>query len=324
MEKIYQCPLCKSVLVRENWIKIVGRWEEQQKISSEAQKKLKQAQKEKEDLSKKHAIEMKKSQKTTLEQGMKLGIAKESKRAETMAKMIISKEETIQELKKQLKEGKTPQIAGFDYEKDVIRLLCEAFPEDEIKPTGKKGDCIQFIKIGEDKIGSILFECKKTSKYENGFIKEVQKHQEVAMANFGVIVTHASKIGKSKFFIDNEIIVIDPLGLLDIAYLLRNNIIEMHKLKLTRAQMKEKGTEILKYMQKGEFKTQMSDTIFKAEEAYKIMVDEINSHKRNWESRYGIYCSIHDNVQNVRLEIGKIITGNQNLQIEGKIPELPK
>ena len=101
---------------------------------------------------------------------------KKKKEREKMSKLIENQtaavkksNEKIAQLEKQLKEGRTPQTAGFDYEKEVIALLKENFPEDTIIPTGKKGDAIQQIKFKNEVVGSILYECKKTSEYSNSF-----------------------------------------------------------------------------------------------------------------------------------------------------------
>jgi len=268
--------------------------------------------------------------KLALESGVKQGVEKEKREREKMSKLIENQAKAIQVsngkialLEKQLKEGRTPQTAGFDYEKEVIKLLTENFPEDEIRPTGKKGDAIQYIKNNGENIGSILYECKKTATYQNSFINEVKRHQEEAKANYAVIVTHAIKEGKSKFFIEDDIIIIDPMGLLDIAFLLRNALLEMHKLKLTKDKLEEKGKAILKYMQTGEFRIHMSDAMSKAEDAYNLMLLEIKDHNKNWMDRYKIYCTIHNNVQTVRMEIGKIITGNSMIAEAKELPQLP-
>lgn len=328
----FLCPLCKSVLLKEDWIKITGQWEEQQKARLETKKEIAQLKKQNEEQEKKYKQEKKKLEKVALETGFKKGQEKEKKEREKMSKLIENQavankksHERIAQLEKQLKEGRTPQTAGFDYEKEVIALLTKNFPEDKITPTGKKGDAIQEIFFKEDRIGSILYECKKTSEYKNSFIDEIKRHQGVAKADYGVVVTHAIKKGKSKFFIEDEIVIIDPLCLLDIAYLLRGSIVEMHKLKLTGVKIEEKGRAILKYMQSGDFKAHMVESAQKAEEAYQLMVEEISSHKKTWQERYKLYCTIHNNIQTVRLEIGKIVTGNPQLGNESAIfPELPE
>lgn len=312
----FKCPLCGSILARDRWVKITGQWDQFEKERGETKQLLEKYKKERVELDKKHKQELLKAAKLSESIGMEKGIKKEKSERERMNKMlqnqakaIIASNKKIQELQQQLKEGKTPQTAGFDYEKEVNKMLTENFPEDKIIPTGKKGDVIQQIFFQSNEIGSILYECKKTGDYSNAFIKEVKRHQEIARADYAVIVTYASKEGKSKFFIEENVIVIDPLGLLDVALLLRNALIEMHKLKLTKEEIKDKGILILKYMQSGEFKNSMVDTIDKSRKAYELLMSEVKDHQKIWYERIKIYASIHENIQGVRKSIGEIVTG---------------
>lgn len=316
--KTYICPLCESILTKEKWIKITGQWDEQQKFVNSAKKEIEKYKSERIELEKKFQNDLKKASKIAETVGIEKGIKKEKSERERMSKLIQVQTKAlqagskkIQELEKQLKEGKTPQIAGFDYEKEVQRALREAFPEDEIQATGKKGDAIQFVKIKDEKVGSILYECKKTDKYQGSFILEIKRHQDMARADYAVIVTHAQKEKKSKFFIEQNVIVIDPLGLLDIAFLLRTTLLDLHQMKLTKEQRDKKGQEILMYMQSGDFRKNMVDSLEKTRVAYNLLVKEVGMHKRDWEERLKIYAAIHQNTQNVRFAIGKILTGKE-------------
>lgn len=320
--QIYRCPLCESILDKDKWIKITGQWDDIEKEKLKTQKLLYQAKKDKEELIKKNLIEKNKAIKEAEAKGTLKGIQKEKSERERMIKMIAKQakdqaaaQKKIQELEKQLRERKTPQIAGFDYEKEVEKMLKENFPEDDIKPTGKKGDVIQTVIFNKKSVGSILYECKKTEKYDNGFIKEIKRHQEIAHADYGVVVTHAMKQNKSSFFVENSIIVINPLGLLDIALLLRSTLIQLSEMKLTKEKTEQKGQEILRYMQTGEFKKYMIDNVEKSKNAYNLLIQEVKSHKKNWEERLKIYFTIHQNTQTVRLAIGKIITGGTMMQL---------
>lgn len=330
VNQIFRCPLCESVLEKDKWIKITGQWDDIEKEKIKTQKLLDQVKKDREDLIKKNLIEKNKAIKEAEAKGTLKGIQKEKSERERMIKMIAKQakdqaaaQKKIQELEKQLRERKTPQIAGFDYEKEVEKMLKENFPDDEIKSTGKKGDVIQTVIFNKKPVGSILYECKKTEKYDNSFIKEIKRHQEIAHADYGVIVTHAMKQNKSNFFIEDSIIVINPLGLLDIAYLLRITLIQITEMKLTKEKTEQKGQEILRYMQTGEFKKYMIDNVEKSKSAYNILIKEVDSHKKNWEERLKIYFIIHQNTQNVRLAIGKILTGGNLTQLnEEPFPSL--
>lgn len=324
-DQIYKCPLCGSQLARDNWVKITGHWNELEKEKLNNKKLLEQYKKDKLALEKKHLLEVKRIARQAELIGIDKGAKKEKAEREKMSKLIQNQAKAItysnkkiQELEKQLKEGITPQSAGFDYEKEVAKILSENFPDDEIKSTGKLGDNIQSVKINDEIVGSILYECKKTSRYNSSFISEIKRHQETAGCTYAVVVTHAIKNGKSKFFIEDNVIVIDPLGLLDVVFLLRNTIIEMHHLKLTKEEINKKSKEILKYMQSGIFKNRMILAIEKSEEAYELLVEEIKDHKKHWEKRYLIYATIHVNIQTVRAEIGKIVTGDENLLTQVK------
>lgn len=314
----YKCPLCGSILARDKWVKITGQWDEFEKERNESKKLLEKYKKEKIELEKKHKQDIAKAVKFAVADGIKKGVKKEKSERERMSKMlqnqaktIIASNKKIQELEKQLKEGKTPQIAGFDYEKEVQKMLSETFPDDKITPTGKKGDVIQIVIVSDAEVGSILYECKRTEKFDNSFIREIKRHQEVARADYSVVVTHASKEGKSKFFVEQNVIVIDPLGLLDVAMLLRAALIDLHKMKLTKEEAKEKGVQILRYMQSGEFRTNMIDTIEKSRGAYELLVKEVRDHEKAWVERIKIYASIHENTQLVRKSIGEIVTGKK-------------
>lgn len=316
--QVYKCPLCESLLTREKWIRITGQWEERQKFITSAKKEIEKYKRQEEELKKKYQSDLKKATRLAEESGIVKGVKKEKSERIRMTKMLAGRTKAlqeshkkIQELEKQLKEGKTPQIAGFDYEKEVQKMLSETFPEDKVQPTGKRGDVIQIVIFKKEEVGRILYECKKTEKYSSLFIKEIKRHQDVARADYAVVVTHAQKENKSKFFIDENVIVIDPLGLLDIAFLLRTTLLDMHQMKLTKDQVNKKGLEILRYMQMGDFRKNMVDNLEKTRSAYNLLVREVNLHKKDWAERLKIYSSIHQNTQNVRFAIGKIITGKE-------------
>lgn len=331
--KQYLCPLCASILTREKWIKITGQWEENKKLIEDNKKELEKAKKEKIELMKKAEADKKKAAREAAKvaevKGIAKGINKEKSERVRMTKMwdktrkerdLANKK--VAELEKQVKEGKTPQTSGFDYEKEVQKLLSDTFPQDKVASTGKMGDVLQQVVLNTEIVGNILYECKKTDKYSNEFIKEILRHQEFAKADYAVIVTHAQKKDKSKFFLEGKVIVIDPIGLLDIAVFLRLSLIEMHKMKLTKEETKQKGIEILRYMQAGDFRNYMVGNIEQTRKGYDLLIKEINNHKKDWGERFKIYYTIHQNTQSVRRSIGEILTGRKIG--EGELESFPR
>jgi len=322
MDKQYLCPLCTSILTREKWVKITGQWEENRKLIEANKKALEKAKKEKIEYLKRAEIDKRKAAREAARQaeakGIAKGVSKEKSERVRMTKMwdktrkerdLANKK--VAELEKQVKEGKTPQTSGFDYEKEVQKLLSDAFPEDKVESTGKMGDVLHHVALNTEIVGKILYECKKTDNYKKDFVVEILRHQEFAKADYAVIVTHAQKKDKSKFFLEGNVIIIDPVGLLDLAVFLRISLIEMHKMKLTKEETKQKGIEILRYMQAGDYRRYMVGNIEQTRKAYDLLIKEVNDHKKNWAERIKIYYTIHQNTQNVRRSIGEILNGRK-------------
>ncbi len=65
------------------------------------------------------------------------------------------------------------------------------------------------------------------------------------------------------------------------------------------------------YMQSGDFRKNMVDNLEKTRTAYDLLMREVNLHKKDWEERLKIYATIHQNTQNIRFAIGKILTGKE-------------
>ena len=381
--KTKECPLCKTILPYNKWLKVVGVYEEQQKYQKQLESELAQArdqslklkeeykkirEKEKEikdqyalkikeerqknkeiraDLkAKKQNIKTKLGQQFKIRQeklqkkferqrqiglkkirkeGIKEGIEKQKARAQKVSQMAEKyrkardeANERVKQLEEMIKKGTTPQIEGFDFERELTSQLESKFPEDEIKPTGKKGDIIQTIKAENTKIGKIIYECKKTKEFQDKFIDQVRRDKARVIADYGIIVTWASKENKQGFWVDNDIIIVHPYGVLDVAIFLREILIQMYTLKLSRSEFEMKGKAILEFMQSEEFRTRIQGSITKSREAYEMLKREVKTHLNVWKKRAKTYEDIYRDTGIIRDTAHYIL-------LHGKIPEsLPK
>lgn len=264
----------------------------------EASKLDKQHQKEKEQL--KRRLENEK--RSVLKEGINKGIEKQKAKTEKVSKMAdkLRKDrdeanERIKQLEEMIKKGTTPQIEGFDFEKEFAGQLKARFPEDEIKLTGKKGDIIQTVIAEDKKVGKILYECKKTKDFLNKYIDQIIRDKAKTIANFGVIVTSATKDEKQGFWMEKDIFIVHPYGALDIAIFLRETLIQLYTLKISKSDYETKGKALIEFMQSEDFRTRIQDSINKSREAYEILKKEIKTHVNTWKRRTRIYDSIHKN-----------------------------
>lgn len=299
---------------------------EKAKLKRESQQDLENFKKK---LERQKQIELKKvAHKAQLE-----GIEKQKARTEKVAQMAEKArkdrdkaQERVKQLEEMIKKGTTPQIEGFNFEHELANQLKQRFPNDEIKPTGhKKGDVIQIVQVEAKKIGKIIYECKKTKEFENKFIEQIQRDKTRMFADYGVIVTWATKEKSQNFWVDSDIIIIHPYAVLDIAVFLRAILLQMYSLKLSKSELETKGKVILEFMQSEEFRTSIQKSITKSKEAYESLKKEITTHFNAWDKRAEIYKDIYRNANIIERTVQYILLHSkapENLLDMEKLPPL--
>ncbi len=258
----FRCPLCGSPLSQSRYYEIIGIWQERAKLEKTLKEQLNNLQREKQKLQlekKTIKTQMQKQMKQAVKEALEKGKEKEKVRANRLSKMIQGKTQEIQnlnnkikELQEQLKKGTTPQVEGLNLEEELVKELKKEFPEDKIEHHGKTGDIAQHINFKNKQIGIILYECKKTTKFNGAFIDQIKKAMAIRQATYGVLVTTAFKKDTAGFWVEKDILVVHPYGAIYIAKVLRHSIIEIYSLKISRIEMEKRSNRLLK----NQFKTQ--------------------------------------------------------------------
>jgi hypothetical protein len=254
--------------------------------------------------------------KEKVKNALEKGVKKEKARADMLSRMIQGKTNDIQqlnrkvkELQEQLKKGTTPQVEGLNLEEELVKELKTEFQEDKIEHHGKAGDIIQRVNFKNKQVGVILYECKKTSKFNHAFIEQTRKAVASRQATYGVLVTTVSKKETAGFWVENDILVVHPYGAVYIARVLRNSIIEIHSLKISRSEMEKRSKELMGYIKGDDFKTGVEDSIYRTRNLCEMLEKEVHSHKRMWKERYIHYQTIHDNINRLGFVTSNILRG---------------
>lgn len=331
----FKCPLCGSLLSEIRYYEIIGIWDEKARAEKEIRKELSEIKKQKRLLSEQLREERRKlerEKRLAIKEGIEKGKQKEKARAEKLSKLVEIKttelqnaNKKIQELQRHLKEGTTPQTAGLDFEKEIIKQLQKEFPGDKIEHHGKAGDILQKVILKTKHIGSILYECKKTATYSSKFVDQTKKAVVERNATYGVLITTAMKKKERGFFVDRDIIVIHPYGAIHIAHILRNALIEMHSLKLNSKQLEERSKNLMSFVKSDDFKNLIDSTIYRTQELAKMLVMEHKEHNKVWKKRLEHYAGIYDNSNILKITTNNIINGisiNKKI-IKSEIKQLP-
>jgi hypothetical protein len=134
------------------------------------------------------------------------------------------------------------------------------------------------------------------------------------IADYGVIVTWATKEGRQGFWVEGDIIIVHPYGVLDIAIFLRETLVQMYTLKISKSEFETKGKALLEFMQSEEFRTRIQDSISKSRDAYEVLKKEVKTHVSTWKKRLKIYEGIHRNTGAIQNIVRYVL-------LHGKIPE---
>ncbi len=333
--KKHKCPLCGSSLTAVKYYEIVGVWDEKAKAEKQIKDELKEAKRQKQEIiAKQKAMvrQMERDKKVAIKDGIERGKQKEKSRADRLSKLVNKQSQDLQgatqkikELEKHLKDGTTPQTAGHDFEKELVKQLAKEFPDDKIDHTGKGGDIFHRVIFKSKEIGSILYECKKTTKFSNDYVHQTKRAISTRNATYGVLVTFASRKNSQGFFVDNDIIVVHPFGTVYIAQVLRNSIMEMHSLKLNHEELEERSQNLMNFIKSDDFKNSVDNTIYRTQELAKILLQEHKDHLKTWEKRFHHYNGIHGNTSGLHIATKNILNGlpiNKNL-IKTEIKQLP-
>lgn len=340
VEKEFKCPLCESIISENKFNQVVRMEETKKKFVEEQNKELtllkeqrakmvkdveelkKKSEKEKVIAILKAKQEAKKEFKADVQkarkQGLEDGMSKQLKRTEAtnrlLQKSLIDiglKDKQIKELQEQIKKGTTPQIEGLELEKKLVAELKNKFPKDEIIHYGHQGDIFHNIKYNGEIAGSILYECKKTKKYDKKFINQIKEDMAIRNATYGVLLTYAFDKENAGFKVEEDIIVIHPYGTIHLADFLRRKLIELHSLKLSKTELVEQAKKLWEYVKGDKFKNSIRDNIYRTKQLMDLLEKEKVAHERIWEMRDEHYSKIQENTSSVEKDSSSILQEEQ-------------
>lgn len=207
----------------------------------------------------------------------------------------------IQQLQEQLRKNKTPSEIGFENEKVMLQALQEKFPLDRFVHTGKGGDIVHYIKDGGKEVGIIVYELKKVSNFSNSHIQQTLTAKQTRNADYAILVTNAKRSKNDfGFSVTKGIIIIHPAGALTIIAILREQLINISKLKLSSKQREEATRAVLDYIHSPAFRNSIESIIDNTIELYESMKKEVKDHISTWKDRLNRYNDI--NVKAIAIE----------------------
>jgi hypothetical protein len=221
---------------------------------------------------------------------------KAKKEAEEELKLkVLEKDQTITAMQKQIEDLKrraeqgSQQLQGEVQELELESLLAAKFPRDTIRPVPKGefgGDVLQRVIGPLNQIcGTILWECKRTKNWSDGWLPKLRDDQRAAKADIAVIVSQALPKDVETFGFVDGVWIADPKVTLPVALSLRQTLIEVAAARQASEGQQTKMEMVYGYLMGPRFRQRIQALV----EAFSSMKEDLDREKktitRQWAKR---------------------------------------
>lgn len=215
----------------------------------------------------------------------------------------------VDELSRQL-EKKSGEQFGEEGELDLYAELTRAFPSDGIERIGrgvKGADILHTVMDGETIAGCIVYESKNVSTWLNTFVTQARKYHTQYETPYVMVVSRVFPKKQRGMCVVDDVPVVEPRLAATLAAVMREGILEIAKLRLTRVGSDEKARELFAYVVGNEFQTRFRDMANAVEELHNIQRAERTWHENQWSKQSRLHTQIEGRHREVNAKLQLIV-----------------
>jgi hypothetical protein len=172
------------------------------------------------------------------------------------------------------------------------------------------------VKYDGQSAGIIVYECKRTKRIENSHIRQAQRAKRSRDADFVVLVTTGKKPGFDGFDQIRDVLVVAPLGVIPLASLLRNILIEMLKAGITKSERVAIAERLMQHISSPLFKNSIEEAIQRTSDLGKMLQGEFKAHVDAWKKRWEYYQTMHWDISQVQANLQRVLHGKEPKRID--------
>jgi hypothetical protein len=206
------------------------------------------------------------------EEGLKLKVMEKDQ-------TIASMQQKIEELKQRAEQG-SQQLQGEVQELELESLLRLKFPFDVVEPVPKGeygGDALQtVVSNGGTSCGAILWECKRTRNWSDGWLAKLREDQRCAKAEFAVLVSRALPKEIETFDVVDGIWVAHPRAALPVATVLRQLLLQLRAARQVSEGQQTKTEMVYQYLTGPRFRQRVEAIV----EAFTTMHEDLDRERK--------------------------------------------
>lgn len=223
--------------------------------------------------------------------------------------------------KRRLEQVSSANRGSFN-EEDLLGMLKAAFPHDRIErikagPAGR-GDILHEVRFSSGSsttsAGSIAYECKDTTRWDNGFVSQAKAARDFHRASYAVVVTGIFPAKQKGFAVIDDVLVVDAACMVSIAHVLRGSMLLVARSSLSSEGRQAKGDALLRYLADEDFERSFRCIKEATELVEEGLTKERRQHDLTWAHREMSYRKIEAGMTEILETISGII--DEPLQLD--------
>jgi hypothetical protein len=222
---------------------------------------------------------------------------------------VLKLQSELQDMQRKL-EGKSAHELGEGSEIDLYEQLRAAFEFDRIHrvPKGVNGaDVIQEVVHNGKICGKIIFDAKNRDAWQNVFATKLKADKLAQGADHAILSSNRFPKDKSQIHCQDGVIVANPMRVLAIVEILRDQLVRMHELRVSNEERGSKTVELYAFITSEPFKQLVEQVEAQAGKMLELDAREQEAHRRVWDQRNKLLRAVLKAKSDLSFEIDRII-----------------
>ena len=207
-------------------------------------------------------------------------------------------------------EGKTANELGEGSEIDLFEQLKATFEGDRISRVGKGvngADVIHEVMHNGKVCGRIIYDAKNRNAWQNEFVVKLRADKIAQAADHAILSSNKFPKDKAHVHYQDGVIVANPARVTAIVQLLRDQVVRMHELRVSKEGREQKSMEIYAFITSEHCKQLLDQVEAQAGRMLELDTKEQEAHRRLWDQRKKLINAVQKARSDLVFEIDRII-----------------
>jgi hypothetical protein len=215
----------------------------------------------------------------------------------------------LQDLQRQL-EKKSAHELGEGSEIDLYEQLKAAFEGDRIQRVGKGvngADVIHEVIHNGKVCGKIVYDAKNRNAWQNEFVSKLRADKIAQAADHAILSSNKFPKDTAHVHYQDGVIVAQPARVVAIVQLLRDQVVRMHELRISKEGREQKSVELYAFITSEHCKSLLDQVDTQTGRMLELETTEQEAHRRLWDARKKLINSVQKARSDLVFEIDRII-----------------